>query len=160
NSTTQNFTLNDRLQLIVQELKRGTEVLQKYDYNFGELDSGGILKNNGKLRQVESTVGANVQWTQNFTYDPVGRLSETSEYRGDSPRTLSYAQKFDYDRFGNLYRKQANEPTGQQTPIPFAPIEDADIDKTTNRLTTETVYDDAANVIQDTRSRFQNFFYD
>ncbi len=74
---------------------------------------------------------------------------------------MSYKQKFDYDRFGNLYRKNASNPTtGQATPIAFAPIEDADISKTTNRFTSGTTYDDAGNVTQDTKFRNQNFWYD
>jgi hypothetical protein len=47
------------------------------------------------------------QWTQKFSYDSLGRLSESKEYRGDNG-TLSYKQTFEFDRFGNLYRKQAN----------------------------------------------------
>ena len=160
NGTTQTFGYNDRLQMNLQELKRSAEVLQKYTYNYGELDAGGALKNNGKLGQVESFIGNNKQWTQNFSYDSAGRLAEAKELRGDNGN-LTYKQKFDYDRFGNLYRKNASNPTaGQQNPLPFAPIEDADVSKQTNRFTANTQYDDAGNVIQDTKYRNQNFWYD
>lgn len=37
NGTSETFTLNDRLQMSGQELKKGTETIQKYDYGFGEL---------------------------------------------------------------------------------------------------------------------------
>ena len=39
NSTTQIFTLNDRLQMVSQQLKRGAEVLQKYDYGYGQINT-------------------------------------------------------------------------------------------------------------------------
>lgn len=164
NGTTQNFALNDRLQMISQELKRGTEVLQKYDYAYGQIDtSTGTIaanSNNGQLAKIESTVGANKQFEQRFAYDMIGRLKEAREHRGDN-NVLSYKQVFDYDNFGNLYRKNASNPTlGQATPISFAPIESGDIDKTNNHLTTGTQYDDAGNVVQDTRFRYQNFLYD
>ncbi len=40
------------------------------------------------------------------------------------------------------------------------PIEDADISKQTNRFASDTVYDDAGNVIQDTKYRNASFWYD
>lgn len=83
-------------------------------------------------------------------------ISESREQRGDN-NNLSYKQKFDYDRFGNLYRK-AN--SNSQIPVAFMPIEDTDISKSTNRFTSDTTYDDAGNMIQDTKFRNQNFWYD
>ena len=163
NGTTQSFILNDRLQMTQQNLSRGTEVLQKYDYGYGQIDASGNLdltKNNGQLAKIESYIGANKQFTQKFNYDSIGRLSEAKEYRGDT-NALSYKQKFDFDRFGNLYRKNASNPTtGQATPLPYTPIEDADISKATNRFTTNTVYDDAGNVTRDTKFRNRDFKYD
>ena len=163
NGTTQSFALNDRLQMISQELKRGNEILQKYDYGYGQIDRNGnldVTKNNGQLAKIESTIGANKQWTQKFRYDEIGRLDKSEEFRGDN-NNLSYYQKFDYDRFGNLYRKNASNPmTGQATPVSFAPIENSDINKTNNRFTTDTTYDEAGNVVQDTKFKNQNFWYD
>jgi RHS repeat-associated protein len=70
-------------------------------------------------------------------------------------------REFDYDKFGNLYRKNASNPTaGQENPIGFVSIEDADINKATNRFTTQTTYDDAGNVITDNKFRTSNFAYD
>jgi YD repeat-containing protein len=60
NGTVENYTLNDRFQMTVQELKRGTEVLQKYNYGYGEIDGTGNLvttKNNGQLGRIESYIG-------------------------------------------------------------------------------------------------------
>ncbi|MBS1792701.1 MAG: RHS repeat protein [Acidobacteria bacterium] len=100
NGTTQKLSFNDRLQMISQELDRGAETLQKYDYGYGEPDSNNVLKNTGKLERITNYIGTEKQWTQQFSYDPVGRLTEAREYRGDTGG-LSYKQRFDYDRFGN-----------------------------------------------------------
>ncbi len=164
NGTTQSFVMNDRLQMESQELKRGSEVLQKYAYGYGQINTEtGVIaagSNNGQLAKIESTIGTAKQWEQRFGYDSIGRLAEAREHRGDT-NALSYKQKFDYDRFGNLYRKNASNPTtGQATPIAFAPIEDADISKTTNRFTSGTTYDDVGNVTQDTKFRGLNYWYD
>jgi RHS repeat-associated protein len=163
NGTMQTISLNDRLQMTGQELKRGAETLQKYDYGFGQIDAGGNLdatKNNGQLARVESYIGTTKQWTQKFAYDSVGRLKESEERRGDT-NALSYKQTFDFDRFGNLYRKTANNlATGQESPLPFTPIEEGDISKSKNQLASQTVYDDAGNVTQDTKFRGINMAYD
>ncbi len=158
NGTIQNFVMNDRLQMESQELKRGSEVLQKYGYNYGQLDASGNLianSNNGQLASVESHIGANKQWTKKFSYDAIGRLSKEEEYRGDNS-ALVYRNQYDYDRFGNLYRKQANNPNS----LSAAWIEDSAISKTTNRLTIGTTYDDAGNVTQDAKFRLLNYSYD
>jgi len=163
NGTTETYTLNERMQMTGQELKKGTNVLQKYVYGYGEVNSSGSLvdsKNNGQLGQVESYIGTNKQWTQKFTYDSIGRLTETKEFRG-STSFLSYKQTFDFDRFGNMYRKAANNQTaGQETPIAYMPIEDSDISKSTNRFTSDTTYDEAGNVINDAKFRSMVFAYD
>ena len=163
NGTSHTFGFNDRLQMANQTLSRGSEVLQKYDYSYGQIDENGNLdttKNNNQLAKVESYIGTNKQWTQKFSYDSLGRLAETKEYRGDT-NALSYKQKFDYDNFGNLYRKNASNPTsGQENPLPFTPIEDSDINKATNRFTSNTTYDDAGNVTVDNKFRLMSFSYD
>lgn len=163
NGTVQNFTLNDRLQMTGQELKKGTSVLQKYDYGYGQIDGSGNLdttKNNGQLGRIESYIGTAKQWTQKFSYDSIGRLAESKEYLGDT-NALTYKQTFSFDRFGNLYRKAtSNNPTGQENPLPFTPIEETDISKATNRFTTETAYDDAGNVVTDDKFRSMGFSYD
>jgi RHS repeat-associated protein len=166
NGTVETFTLNDRLQMEQQELKKGSEVIQKYVYGYGELNPQGVLKNNGKLESIVSHIGTAQQATQKFKYDHIGRLKESAEYRGDNGN-LTYKQVFDYDRFGNLYRKAANNPTaGQQNPLPYTPIEETtnpgtgDIDKATNQFRTGTSYDDAGNVLSDDKFRQMDFAYD
>lgn len=82
---------------------------------------------------------------------------------GDAPTTLSYQQHFDHDRWGNQYHKaSANNPAGQQTPIALNSIEDADIDKTSNRFNsnTGTQYDYAGNVLNDPKFRQFSYAYD
>jgi RHS repeat-associated protein len=153
NGTTESFAFNDRLQSTSKSLQRGSTVLQKYDYSYGQVTvtNGNVdtSKNNGQLGKVEAWIGSNKQWSQRFAYDEVGRLSESREHRGDND-ALTYKQRFDFDRFGNLYRKSANNPTtGQGNPLPYTPIEDSDIDKEKNRIVTDTTYDAAGNVTQD-----------
>ncbi len=163
NGTSQTFGFNDRLQTINSTLSKGSTVVQKYDYGYGQIDSNGNLdtaKNNNHLARIESYIGTSKQWTQKFSTDSLGRLSEAKEYRGDT-NALSYKQKFDYDKFGNLYRKNSSNPTsGQETPLPYTPIEDSDISKSTNRFTSNTTYDDAGNVTADNKFRMMTFAYD
>ncbi|MER3633122.1 MAG: hypothetical protein C4325_14000, partial [Blastocatellia bacterium] len=90
-------------------------------------------------------------------------MKEAREYKQGDNSELTYKQVFDFDRFGNLYRKAASNPTaGQQNPLPFTPIEDGDIDKATNRFAarTGTVYDEAGQVIEDNKFRQMSFGYD
>jgi hypothetical protein len=120
------------------------------------------MKNNGKLESVSSWIGSAKQWTQKFHYDPVGRLKEAKETKGDTS-TVSYKQVFDYDRFGNLFRKSASNPTtGKDTPIVFTPIETGDIDKTTNRFTSQTgtAYNNNGQVVTDGKFRNLGYGYD
>ncbi|MFN0140736.1 MAG: RHS repeat domain-containing protein [Pyrinomonadaceae bacterium] len=171
NGTAQTFVYNDRFQMTSQSLNKGAEVLQKYDYSYGTTDlaSGSVdtSKNNGQLGKIEGWIGANKEWSQRFGYDELGRLSEAREYKQGDNAQLTYKQKFDFDRFGNLYRKAANNnPSGQQHPLPYTAIEETttpltgDIDKQTNRFRTGTTYDDAGQVINDTKFRSMGFGYD
>ena len=165
NGTSETYVFNERFQMTGQSLMKGTEVLQKYDYAYGLTDTAtgtvDATKNNGQLGKIEGWIGANKQWSQRFGYDELGRLSEAREYKQGDNAQLTYKQKFDFDRFGNLYRKAASNPTsGQQNPLLYTPIEDSDIDKSTNRLTTQTTYDDAGNVINDMKFRNMGFGYD
>ncbi len=163
NGTVQTLGLNDRMQMTSQELKRGSETLQKYNYGYGQLNGSGVLdqtKNNGQLSQIESFIGASKQWTQKFSYDQLGRLAQSAEYKG-SDDSLTYKQVFDFDRFGNMYRKSVNNATtGQANPLPYTPIEDSDISKATNRIISNTAYDDGGNVVTDMKFRDVNYQYD
>ncbi|MGH9948983.1 MAG: RHS repeat domain-containing protein [Pyrinomonadaceae bacterium] len=56
--------------------------------------------------------------------------------------------------------RESNPTTGQQNPLPFTPIEDSDISKSTNRFTTDTTYDEAGMVTTDEKFRDMAFSYD
>jgi RHS repeat-associated protein len=148
-----------------QSLNKGSQVLQKYDYGYGKVDlaTGAIdtTKNNGQLGSIDSYIGATKQSQQRFDYDSIGRLAESREYRSGNNSNLTYKQKFDFDRFGNMYRKAANNGTaGQANPLPMTAIESSDISKSTNRFSTNTTYNDAGMVIADNKFRSMNFSYD
>jgi RHS repeat-associated protein len=158
NGTTQTFQFNDRLQMTNQTLLKGAEVLQKYDYSYGQLDASGNIiagSNNGQLAKIESHIGAAKQWTKKFAYDSLGRLSKEEEFRGDNG-ALVYRNNYSFDRFGNLYRKQSNNPNSLSSDW----IEDSDISKATNRLTSFTSHDDAGNTTTDGKFRSMSFAYD
>ncbi len=164
NGTNETFAYNDRFQMTSQSLNKGTEVLQKYEYGFGEMNfaTGNVdpSKNNGQLAKIDSFIGANKQASQRLGYDSLGRLKEAREHRGDND-SLTYKQVFDFDRFGNKYLKVASNPTsGQTNPLPFTPIEDSDINRATNRFASGTTYNDAGQVIADEKFRDLGFAYD
>ncbi|MBK9438867.1 MAG: RHS repeat protein [Chloracidobacterium sp.] len=165
NGTSESFILNERFQMTNQTLSKGSEVLQKYDYSYGttDLSTGNMTasKNNGQLAKIESYIGTSKQWSQRFGYDELGRLSESREYKAGSNSNLTYKQNFDFDRFGNMYRKETSNPTaGQENPLPYTPIESGDISRSNNRLATYTTYDDAGNVTTDNKFRTMTFAYD
>jgi hypothetical protein len=121
-----------------------------------------LTKNNAQLGKIESFIGTQEQATQKFSYDSIGRLSDAKEYKG-TDNTLTYKEHFDFDRFGNLYRKAINNGTiGQTNPLAYTPIEDTDISKATNRFTsgTNTTYNDSGMVIADNKFRSMGFSYD
>jgi hypothetical protein len=74
---------NDHFQMTSQNLNKGSQVLQKYDYGYGQIDISGNLdltKNNGQLGKIESFIGTQKQSTQKFSYDSIGRLSDAKDY--------------------------------------------------------------------------------
>jgi RHS repeat-associated protein len=165
NGTTESFTYNDRFQMTSQSLQKSSTVLQKYEYSYGttDLSNGGMdtTKNNGQLGKIEGYIGSTKQWSQRFGYDEIGRLSESREYQSGNNSQLTYKQKFEFDRFGNLYRKSASNPTtGQANPLTYTPIEDSDISKTTNRFTSGLTYNETGQVTADTKFRGMGFLYD
>jgi len=68
-----------------------------------------------------------------------------------------------YDRFGNLFRKAASNPTtGQENPLPYTAIETSDIDPAKNRFTSGTgsAYDDGGQIVTDNKFRALGLAYD
>jgi RHS repeat-associated protein len=165
NGIQESFDYNGNLQLKQMTWAKDGNVIQRYDYTFGEMNSQNQLKNNGKLTQIDSyngggTTNPTKQFAQKFDYDAVGRLKTETETRGDNNQQ-GYKQIFDYDRFGNRYLKAADNPISQNPLLP-TPIEANNIDKEKNRLAanTGTIYDDAGNVTTDNKFRNLKYSYD
>ncbi|MBA3350834.1 MAG: hypothetical protein H0U23_00100, partial [Blastocatellia bacterium] len=108
-------------QLTSQSLKRGTEVVQKFEYGYGQTNAAGEItpnSNNGQLAKIEAFIGAAKQWTQKFCYDSIERLSKSEEYRGDT-NALTYKQVFDSTGSAILPqdREQSDNGSGESDPI-------------------------------------------
>lgn len=168
NGATESFSFNNRLQLQSQSLVNGDTVVQRYDYAYGEINTAdgtvNSSKNNGQLARVESYVGGttaspNKQFQQRFVYDALGRLRQSAEHRGDNATVQVYQQTFSYDRFNNRFMKQSEN---QNPVLPYSAVEEAEIDKNTNRFkpTTNTIYDSAGNTVLDGKFRDMTYSYD
>jgi RHS repeat-associated protein len=159
NGAVETVGYNNRLQPINLSLTKDNTILQKYEYKYGQVNqtTGTVdeTKNNGQIARVEGYIGTSRQWQQRFGYDSLGRLETAGEYRGDT-LAQTYQSNFSYDRFGNRYQKQLQNSQS----LPFTAIEDTDISKTTNRLTSSTTYDDAGNVTTDQKFRGKQYGYD
>jgi RHS repeat-associated protein len=164
NGATESFSYNDRLQLTQQSLVKNSSVIQQYEYGYGvvNLNDGTVdtSKNTGQLARVDGFIGGSVssptkQWQQRFSYDSIGRLERAKEVRGDNSQ-LVWESKFSYDRFGNRYRKVSENPNS----LPFVAVEESDVDKATNRISTNTTYDEAGNTTTDSKFRNRQYRYD
>jgi RHS repeat-associated protein len=160
NGALQSFAYNSRLQIqSIDFTKAGTQI-QHYDYKYGVFDPNtntvDETKNNGQRAQVEGFIGTAKQWQQRFTYDSIGRLSTAREKRGDNS-VQSYLVKYDYDIYGNRYQYQAQNGGN---PFPQAWVEAGQISTTNNRFTSGITYDDAGNILTDTRFSNRQFLYD
>ena len=117
---------NNRLQPTIISLVKDSNSLQRYEYTYGVVDqsTGNVdeNKNNGQIARVEGFIGNTKQWQQRFSYDSIGRLSTAGEYRGDN-LSLTYQSNFSYDRFGNRYQKQAQNPQSLSSSILWSDIE-------------------------------------
>jgi RHS repeat-associated protein len=149
-----------RLQLASITLTQGANVVQKYEYKYGQvsMSDGGVdeTKNNGQIGRIEGFIGTQKQWQQRFTYDTPGRLSSAGEYQGDNGEQ-SYLLNYDYDTFGNRYQKQQRNPNN---PVAQSWVEDGSFEPLTNRFTSGITYDDAGNITVDSRFRNRKFEYD
>jgi hypothetical protein len=61
NGATESFSYNDRLQLVQQSLSKSNEILQQYDYAYGQVDlnTGNVdtSKNTGQLSRIDGYIG-------------------------------------------------------------------------------------------------------
>lgn len=170
NGTVEAMEYNARLQLEKLTLKRSAdvnaEVLQRYVYNYGQVDqaTGAVdaTKNTGQMSKIESYVGgtsasATKQWEQRLSYDTLGRLKQSSERRGNNGE-LSWQATYSYDRFGNRYRHQGENPAPA---LAYTPVEVGDVDRSTNRFASPAVeYDEAGQVVRDTKFTAKQYGYD
>lgn len=177
NGTNESVEYNSRLQVRTHTLTsprsavtQSEEVIQRYSYKYGQVDqaTGGVdeAKNAGQIGKVESLIGGNLtapakQWEERFSYDTIGRLTQASESRGDNNQ-LTWRNTYGYDRFGNRYQHQSENPQA----LGYTPVEASDVDRTTNRLAAPTTkapgveYDYAGQVTRDAKFRLKQFQYD
>jgi RHS repeat-associated protein len=150
---------NNRLQPTSLSLIKDSNILQKYEYKYGQVDqnTGTVdeTKNNGQIARIEGFIGTTRQWQQRFNYESLGRLSTAGEYRGDT-LALTYQSNYSFDRFNNRYQKQAQNSQS----LSYIPVEDTDINPSTNQLTSNTTYDNAGNVTVDQKFRGRQYKYD
>ncbi|MEO7507141.1 MAG: hypothetical protein ABIZ95_07900 [Pyrinomonadaceae bacterium] len=151
------YRTNGRLQLSDITLAKNGTTLQKYEYKYGVVESGTVntAKNTGQLAQVESFIGTEKQYRQQYEYDVLGRVTDSTETFGTSLASTAYHVKYAYDPFGNRMQK-ASDNSGNSA-ITQKWVESGDINKTNNRYTTGTTYDAAGNITAD--PRFRNLLY-
>jgi RHS repeat-associated protein len=109
NGATETKSYNSRMQTTSQSLAKAGVVLQRYDYQYGQVSqtTGAVdaQKNNGQLGRTDAFIGGTPQsptkqWEERFSYDSLARLDVASEYRGDTG-ALTWQADYDYDRYGN-----------------------------------------------------------
>jgi RHS repeat-associated protein len=109
NGATETESYNSRMQTTSQSLVMNGVVLQRYDYQYGQVNqwTGAVdaLKNNGQLGGTDAFIGGTPssptkQWKERFSYDSLARLDVASEFRGDTG-ALTWQADYDFDRYGN-----------------------------------------------------------
>lgn len=151
------YGTNGRLQLSDVTLVKNGTTLQKYECKYGQIASGSVdtTKNNGQLAQVESWIGTEQQYRQQYSFDTLGRLTESVEKYGASLASTAYDVKYRYDFFGN--REQHQSDNSGNTAITQKWVESGDISTTNNRFSSNVTYDAAGNITAD--PRFRNLIY-
>ena len=160
---TETMSYNSRLQTSSQSLVKAGVVLQRYDYQYGQVNpaTGAVdaQKNNGQLGRTDAFIGGSPasptkQWEERFSYDSKGRLNLASEYRGDNA-SLTWQAGYDHDWYGN--RMQFSS---QNTNLSYIPVQSSDINPLTNRFTANVSYDAAGQTLTDAKFRGLQYQYD
>ena len=130
--------------------------LWKVEYDYGRLNPDGTIdvsKNDGNVIRQSITVPGITPFVQNYSYDPLNRLSEAKE---TTAGTQNWKQTFGYDRYGN--RTGFSYFIGQ-TPISMDIITHPGVDPVTNRFqaTQGYEYDYNGNLIRDVTGREFSF---
>ena len=87
-----------------------------FSFSYGQITTGGTVdtsKNNGQLAQVESWIGTEQQYRQQYQYDCLNRLTESLEKYGSGLTSTAYDSKFEYDTFGNCYQRSSARRTAR-----------------------------------------------
>jgi RHS repeat-associated protein len=155
------YGTNGRLQLSNLTLAKNGTTLQKYVYTYGQIEGGTLYtsKNNGQLAQVESWIGTEQQYQQQYSYDTLGRLTESIEKYGPGLASTAYDVKYRYDVFGNRQQRH-DDNSGNPITLGQKWVEQGDISTETNRYLSGVTYDDAGNITADPRFRNLRYGYD
>ncbi len=153
NGAVHSLAYNNALQPKQVKLTLGGTEQQRYDYLYGKVDQAGgsvdTTKNNGQIGRIDGYINAAKQWDQRFTYDSLGRLSQSAEYQGNGSQT--YQAHYDYDRYGNRFQYQQN------LNLTYTPVQLGDVTATNNRFISTgqypVSYDAARNITPDTKVR-------
>ncbi|HKZ02716.1 MAG TPA: hypothetical protein VJ180_10770, partial [Pyrinomonadaceae bacterium] len=156
---------NRRLQPTEIKLKQsasGSE-LQRFDYFYGQVtqSSGSIdtSKNNGQIGKIAGSINGATQWDNRFVYDELGRLKTAAEYKQGYDSQLTLQVQYTFDPWGNRFQSGSGN-----IGIGYAAVVTSDIETGTNRFindgSTPTTYDNAGNILTDTKFRGMNYSYD
>ncbi len=147
NGAVESVSYNSRLQPTQIKLSVAGVERQRFDYQYGavNISSGTVdaTKNTGQVGRIEGFIDGVRQWQQRFAYDSIGRLDVAAEHKGNDLSQIWKAD-YEYDRFGNR-----TQSSSQNQGISYYQVTAAEINKVSNRLTTNTSYDDAGNVTVD-----------
>jgi RHS repeat-associated protein len=152
NGAMQSIQYNLALQPLSVSLSKSGAVLSRLDYKYGVVNQGSgaveETKNTGQVGRIEGFIGTGRQWQQRLSYDSVGRLTQSAEYRGDT-LALSYQASYTYDPYGNRAQPAVQNPPA--TTLAYPPVELSDYNSASNRYTSGIVYDSAGNITDDGR---------
>jgi RHS repeat-associated protein len=162
NGATETKSYNSRLQTTSQSLVMAGVVLQRYDYQYGQLNqtTGAVdaMKNNGQLGRTDAFIGGPPQSPikqseERYSYDSLARLDIASEYRGDTS-ALTWQADYDYDRYGNR-----TQNGGQNYNLTYIPVQASEFNTSTNRFTSGVTYDSAGQSLSDSKFRGLQYQY-
>jgi RHS repeat-associated protein len=151
------YGTNGRLQLSDITLAKNGTTLQKYQYSYGQIESGSVdtAKNNGQLAQVDSWIGTTQEYRQQYTYDVLNRLTRSVERYGTGLGSTAYDINYKYDPFGN--RQQRAADNSGNTAIVQKMVESGDYNLVNNHYNSGVSYDASGNITAD--PRFRNLLY-
>ena len=153
---------NGRLQPMEIDLgaTNGASDLLKLEYTY---NTTAQANNNGNVLTQKitapNTVGGSLVLTQNYTYDPLNRLSVAEEFNGT---TSQWKQTYDMDRFGNrAVRIGSYTPNSTLTPQSANSTDFSAFNQSTNRIALGGFdYDTSGNLKSDPTTGANSMVYD